>query len=166
MRHLIIVSTVIATTALLVTSTPMRAGVTAVDVPAIGLNGDINGAEVFPLDSPWNTPVDKEAVDPASAAIIARMGADKPLIPEFGSNQHGVPFGIPYVVVGQSQHPMPIVFDDDRQSDQGSYPIPVGVPMEVRNGSTTGRLIVLNRDEHRLYEVTDAYRETNGWHAV
>ena len=86
MKQLSVFSTVVATAALLLASSSMRGGVTAVDIPTLGINGDLNGMQVFPPDNPWNTRVDKQAVwDPMSDKIIARMGADKPLVPDFGS---------------------------------------------------------------------------------
>lgn len=153
-----------ALAAVLMASTGSRAGVISVDVPTLGVNGNINGFAIFPPDNPWNTPVDKEPVDPMSDAIIARIGADKPLIPEFGSNRHGAPFGIPYVVVDQTQLRIPTAFDNVDQSDGGQYPIPIDAPIETTDGKSRRRLIVLALDEHKLYEVSEAYREMEGWH--
>jgi len=98
-----------------------------------------------------------------SDAIIKRIGADKPLTPEFGANRHGGPFGMPYVVVDDNQVRMPMVFDDVDHSDGGSYPIPVGAPIEINDDTNRRRVIIIDRGERCLYELTDAYRETNGW---
>lgn len=136
------------------------------DVPALGVNGDLNGFPVLPHDNPWNTRVDKLPVDPQSDAIIRRMGADKPLVAGFGANLRGGPFGMPYIVVGLAQQRLQTVFDDSNHSDGGWYPVPLNAPIEIAAYGTGGRhVIVLDRDERRLYELSNAYRESDGWHA-
>ena len=57
-------------------------------------NASLGGRQVFPPDNPWNQDVSGEPVDPRSAGIIGRIGADLPLFPDFGDS-----FGKPYVVV-------------------------------------------------------------------
>ena len=164
MKHTRIISTVVAVVSLLA-ATSTQAGVTAVDVPDLGVNASMNGLQVFPADNPWNTPVDKSAVDPMSDAIIARIGKDKALAPEFGARRDGGPSGFPYLVVGSSTATVPTLFDDKDHSDQGPYPLPPGTPVELRGGKNRRRVIVVSRDERRIYELVQAYREGNGWHA-
>ena len=58
------------------------------------------GCALFPADNPWNQRVDTLPVAANSAAIIASIGADTGLHPDFGSGMwDGGPIGIPYDVV-------------------------------------------------------------------
>src|SRR5262249_51619242 len=52
-------------------------------LPNLGVNASLNGRCVFPSDNPWNTDIFKAPVDPNSAALIASIGLDKPLHPDF-----------------------------------------------------------------------------------
>src|SRR5207253_6617751 len=68
-------------------------------VPATGPGASLHGRRVFPPDNPWNQDISGAPVDPRSDAIIASIGADKPVHPDFGSGLwQGAPNGIPYVV--------------------------------------------------------------------
>ena len=67
----------------------------AAPAPELGVNANLHGKRPFLADSLWNQDVSKLPVDPKSQAIIARIGADKPLHPDFGTGT----IGIPYVVV-------------------------------------------------------------------
>src|SRR5687767_8398035 len=62
-------------------------------------NQSLHGRGIFPPDDPWNTNISQEAVDENSSTLIAAIGADRPLHPDFGTTYHGAPLGIPYVVV-------------------------------------------------------------------
>jgi len=163
LRQMRILLAAAITATMVLTSSSTRGGVTAVDIPTLGVNGDLNGMQIFPPDNPWNTPVDKQPVDPMSSAIIAKIGPDKPLIPEFGASRHGGPHGFPYVVVGIAQRRIPTYFDNDVQSDTGSYPIPNDAPVEIQERKNARRMILLSREERRLYEISYAYSESNGW---
>src|SRR4051812_42442030 len=55
------------------------------------------GKRLFPDDNPWNQDISKELVDPNSAKLIASIGVDRPLHPDFGTVYQGAPSGIPYV---------------------------------------------------------------------
>lgn len=122
---------------------------------------------LFPADNPWNTPVDSAAVDPNSAALIASIGTAGTLHPDFGADWNGGPFGIPYVVVPGTQEKVPITFEIADESDPGPYPIPADAPIEGGATATGDRhVIVVDRDNRRLYELFDAHPQPDGsWRA-
>jgi hypothetical protein len=135
-------------------------------VPALGIGASLNGKRPFPDDNPWNQRVDDAQVDPNSDALIASIGVDGHLHPDFGADWDGGPFGIPYVVVDGSTPGVPVSFDYDDESDPGPYPIPDGAPVEGGNDSDGDRhVIVINRDTWTLYELFAAYPDGDGWTA-
>ena len=82
-----------------------------------GANASLGGTRLLPEDSPWNQDISSAPVDPKSGAILARIGMDKPLHADFGSEWEGVPLGIPYVVVGTDQEEVPLAFEIPEESD-------------------------------------------------
>ena len=128
----------------------------------------IAGCAVFPANNYWNTPVDRLPVDSNSAAYVATIGADKPLVPDFGSGTfQGGPIGIPFVVVPGSQPKVPISFQYADESEPGPYPLPPDAPIEGGSQSTGDRhVLVIDRDNCVLYEVFSSYPQTDGsWKA-
>ncbi|MGV8910352.1 MAG: hypothetical protein ACOH1Y_15325 [Propionicimonas sp.] len=142
-------------------ATPLRATVAKV---SLGKGASLHGKRVFPSDNPWNTPVDTQPVDPNSAALIASIGANTTLHPDFGANWNGGPFGIPYVVVKGKQRKVKVTFTYAGESDKGKYPVPKAAPVE--KGSDR-HVIVLDRDHWKLYELFNAHRVkgTTRWKA-
>jgi hypothetical protein len=122
----------------------------------------LHGARPFPDDNPWNTPIDQEPVDPNSARLIASIGLDVNLHPDFGANWDGGPFGIPYVVVSGSQAKSAVSFDYADESDMGPYPIPANPPIEAGGDR---HILMIDRDNWKLYELYAAEKGGNGWHA-
>ena len=92
--------------------------------PGLGPGASLEGRRPFPDDNPWNTAVDQDPVDLNSDALIARIGANAALHPDFGANWNGGPFGIPYVVIDSTIPLVPVTFTYDDESDPGTYPIP------------------------------------------
>lgn len=90
----------------------------------------LGGRRPFPADNPWNTDVSQAPVDPNSTTLIASMGLDTGLHPDFGTVWNGAPNGLPYVVVAGDQPLVPVSFDYAGESDPGPYPIPVDPPIE------------------------------------
>lgn len=134
-------------------------------MPDLGVNSDMNGYRPFPADNAWNTPIDNEPVDPNSTNIIANIGANTGLHPDFGANWNGGPFGIPYVVVSGSQARVPMTFDYDDESDPGPYPIPPNPPIEGGPSSSGDRhIIVIDRDNKELWETFYSFPSGSGWH--
>lgn len=135
-------------------------------VPGLGLNASLVPRLLFPAGNPWNQPVNTEPVDPRSAEIIAFIGLDKSLHPDFGADWNGGPFGIPYVVVSGDQPKVPVTFDYADESDPGPYPIPPNPPIEGGPSSTGDRhILIVDADRWILYELFAAYPNGNGWRA-
>ena len=79
----------------------------------------------FPPDNPWNQDISNAPVDPNSARLIAAIGADDRLHPDFGTVYRGVPNGIPYIVVSGSQPSARVNLTSyASESDPGPYPSP------------------------------------------
>jgi hypothetical protein len=143
---------------------PARAAVNPVQ---LGVNGSLGGRRPFPDDSPWNQDIAREPVDPNSDALIAAIGKDKPLKATFGAFHEGSPMGISYVVVAGSQPRVPVHFEDPDESDPGPYPLPPDGPFTTgpRGGEATP-VIVLDRDNWKLYELGLPRYAGPGWNAV
>src|SRR5438046_3075508 len=132
-------------------------------IPDLGPAANMNGYRPFPDDSPWNTPIDTDPVDPNSANLINTIGLDRNLHPDFGANYNGGPFGIPYMVVSGSQARVPMSFYYRDESDAGPYPIPPNAPIEGGASSTGDRhVLIIDRDAHRLYETYDSQPKNGG----
>ena len=78
--------------------------------------------QVFPPDNPWNTDIRAWKLHPDSKAIVASVGADKPLRynPDMG-----------YVLVPPGQKLVPVKLTEyPAESDPGPYPVPDSIPIE------------------------------------
>ncbi|HEX6715063.1 MAG TPA: hypothetical protein VF066_16855, partial [Thermoleophilaceae bacterium] len=88
-------------------------------------------------DNPWNRNISQDAVDPMSDTYIRYMGsspgADWNLRQDWGTGDEPF-YGIPWVVVPQSQPLVPITFDPSDnasdESDKGPFPFPQDIPIE------------------------------------
>ncbi|PRC94219.1 hypothetical protein [Solimicrobium silvestre] len=136
---------------------------------SLGVGASLNGAVPFPADNAWNTNISGAPVDPNSDALIASIGINTGLHPNFGSALwDGAPNGIPYVVVSSSQALVPVNFAAyPTESDPGPYPIPANAPIEGQlvSGAAFGgdrHVLVVDRDTNRLYETYNSYPNTNG----
>lgn len=145
----------------------------AARTPAMPLGVNVPlGRRVLAPDSAWNLRIDHVPVDPQSDKLIASMGADAPLHPDFGPEYRGLPSGIPYVVVSGDEKRYPVTFDDGgAESDHALYPIPDNPPIE---GVSPGKLptdegdhhvIVIDRDNAKLYELYYVRFIDGRWHA-
>ncbi len=130
--------------------------------PELGVNAGLNGYRPFPASDAWNTVVDKAPVDPNSDALIASIGRDKPLHPDFGTVYNGTPSGIPYVVVSGNTPRVPVTFEYKDESDPGPYPVPPDAPIEGGpNGKGDRHILILDRDNLKLYELFSAYPQNS-----
>jgi len=123
---------------------------------------------LLPPDNPWNTRVDVLPLDPNSTDYIAHMAPETGLHPDFGTVWGGAPIGIPYVVVPGDQPKVPIDFYYPDESDPGPYPIPPDAPVEGAGGLLDDgdrHVLVLDTDNRLLYEVYDAHKDGDHWHA-
>ncbi len=130
-----------------------------------GGNTNIDGCKVFPADNEWNRDVSGDPVDANSdqyiAFILANGGQD--VHPDFGSNPE---YGIPYVVVPETQPKVPVTFDYADESDPGPYPIPPDAPIEGgANASGDRHVLVVQTGTCLLYETYDSHYVGPGWQA-
>ena len=118
---------------------------------------------VFPADNAWNRDISHRPVAADSAALIASIGLDKPLHPDFGTEAN---YGIPYVVVNKTQPKVPVAFQYAAESDSGPYPVPPDAPIEGGPKATGDRhVLIVDRDNWRLYELFDAHYDGKTWRA-
>jgi hypothetical protein len=131
--------------------------------------GSLAGVTIFPASDPWNQDVSRDPVDPSSDSIIASIGAEGSLHPDFGTVYDGKPIGIPYVVVGRTQPGVRVEFEYRDESDGGLYPIPPDAPIEGGPQSDGDRhVLVIDRDNGMLYELFAAHPLEGGrsWKAA
>src|SRR5436190_23016936 len=120
--------------------------------PQPARDSSLAGITIFPASDPWNQDISREPAEPNSDTIIAKIGPDTPLHPDFGPEYQGHPSGIPYVVVGGKQPKVKVEFEYDGESDPGPYPIPADAPIEGGPQSQGDRhVLVIDRDNRRLY---------------
>jgi len=129
----------------------------------LGPNVSLKGRRPFPADNPWNRDISRDPVDPNSDAIVASIGLDKRLHPDFGTVWQGAPSGIPYVVVDGKQPRVPVRFEYADESDPGPYPIPPDAPIEGGpNAKGDRHVLVIERDSWKLYETFSSYPQDGG----
>ena len=145
---------------------PAAAPAQAPDI-ALGPNASLNGMRLLPDDSPWHRDISDDPVDPNSQKILARIGLDKTLRADFGTQFEGAPMGIQYVVVSGAQKKVPVSFTYADESDPGPYPVPLNAPIEGGPKGTGDRhVLVLDRDAWTLYELFNAFPDgKGGWKA-
>jgi hypothetical protein len=144
--------------------------IVAAPLPDLGVGASLRGKRLFPADNPWNEDISALPVDSNSGNLIASIGLNTGLHPDFGTVWAGAPNGIPYVVVSGSQMKVPINFTAyGSQSDPGPYPVPTDAPIEGGvNGNGDRHVIVIDRDNWKLYELFSAYPVNGGasWNAA
>ncbi len=118
---------------------------------------------IFPANNPWNERVDTLPVAADSAQIIASIGLDTGLHPDFGSGLYdGGSIGIPFDVVSKATPLSKVTFDYSDESDHVGYPIPKTVHIE---SGSDHHAILVDKSSCRLYELFDLQRTASGWHA-
>jgi hypothetical protein len=123
---------------------------------------------VFPASNVWNRPVAELPVAANSAALIASIGLDTGLHPDFGSGRYaGRPIGIPFDVVSAKTPRSRVSFEYADESDRVRYPIPASVHIEGGRSSDGDRhALLLDRDACKLYELYALYPKAGGgWRA-
>ena len=124
------------------------------------------GRQIFPSDNPWNQDISGEPVDSNSAVLIASIGNDTGLHPDFGTFWDNRPMGFSYVVVPGTLAKSQVSFDYADESDSGPYPIPLNPPIEGGKNSDGDRhILMVDRDNWILYELFYAYKRSSGWTA-
>jgi hypothetical protein len=137
---------------------------------SLGQSASLNGFVPFPADNLWNKDISSSPVDANSAAIINFIGPGIGLHPDFGSGLYqGQSMGIPYLVVGSQQGPVPIVFTAyGDESDPGPMPIPVSALIEgyPAPGSGDRHVLVLDNNNCWLYELYSSVPNAASWNAA
>ena len=119
--------------------------------------------QTLPADNPWHWDVSRHKVHPDSAKIIASMGADTDLHPDFGKT-----YGIPYAVVSAKTKKQKILeWEYGDESDREPYPIPDNPPIEGGPDADGDRhILMVDRDAGMLYELYHVFPvEKKGWKA-
>jgi hypothetical protein len=118
---------------------------------------------IFPRTNAWNERVDRLPLAASSQAILATIGLNTGLHPDFGSGLYnGGKIGIPFDVVTRETPRARVGFLYADESDRIRYPITRGVHVEA--GSDRHALLI-DRDACRLYELYALQRTAGGWHA-
>jgi hypothetical protein len=118
---------------------------------------------MFPASFSTNRPVDRLPVLAGSDAIVASIGLDRGIHPDFGSGTwDGSPIGIPFTRVTRSTPRSHVSFDYADESDRVAYPLPGNVRIE---GGSDHHALLLDRGRCRLYELYALERIGSGWHA-
>lgn len=123
---------------------------------------------LFPSSSYWYADVSGLPVHRRSDRIIASMGDDSPLHPDFGSGTFaGGPIGIPFDVVPADQPLVRVRFRYASESDGRRYPVPVDASIEGGPDGDGDRHVLLWQQERcRLWELFDAHPRPDGsWRA-
>ena len=122
----------------------------------------LGNLQVFPADNPWNTDILIEDTDPNSDNIIASIGNELYLHPDFGTVWESAPIGIPYNLVGKDQPMKTISFQYNSESDPGPYPIP---PDALAESGSDRHILVIDTVNFKLYELFNAIRDHDNWTA-
>lgn len=143
---------------------PASPAPTPAATPELGSGASLHGKQLFPSDNPWNQDISNAPIDSNSANLIASIGLNTGLHPDFGTVYNGAPNGIPYIVVTGTQSRVPINFTAyGDESDPGPYPVPPNAPIEGGPTSTGDRhVLVVDRDDWKLYELGYAFPIGNG----
>ena len=131
--------------------------------------------QFFPSTYALNQAVDTAPLDTRSAAImsfILTTTGSTHLQNDFAAAKfQGASVGIPYIVTGNCQSPIPVVFRANStdgnfgdESDPGPYPIPLTAPIEG-NGKGDAHVLAVDIDNHVLYEMYNASTTKTNWEA-
>ena len=126
---------------------------------ALTSDGPPEACTLLPGSNVWNRRVDELDVASNSATMIATIGADEDLHPDFGEY---LAYGIPINVVGTSTPRSTVGFDYDDESDHVPYPIPPSPRIE---GGGDRHILMWDVDACHLYELFAAERIGGQWHA-
>ena len=128
-------------------------GPTAAPIPPL------SACSIFPASNVWNRRVDGLPVAANSAAMIAAIGLDASLHPDFSAAGG---YGIPFNVVGSSTPRSRVSFQYADESDAGPYPIPAKPKIE---GGSDRHLLMVDTNACTLFELYAATKGTSGWTA-
>ena len=132
------------------------------------------GNTLFPADNPWNEKITDAPVAANSATLIASIGANTSLHPDFGTTYGGALNGIPVNFVTGSQPKINVVVDAyASESDLVPVPIPAnavieGDPLPTAQNTGDRHLLVYDETNNVEYELFNASRPSENadgqWH--
>ena len=114
---------------------------------------------VFPAGNVWNQDISALPVASNSDTLIAYIGLDTGLHPDFGSYRG---YGIPYNTVPGSQRKLTVRFDYSSQSDHVGYPIPRRPRIEA---GSDHHMLIVDSGTCKLYEMWNVRHTRRGWRA-
>ena len=114
---------------------------------------------VFPAGNVWNQDISALPVASDSDTLIAKIGLDTGLHPDFGSYRG---YGIPYNTVPGTQRKVTVRFDYSSQSDHVGYPIPRRPRIEA---GSDHHMLIVNSGSCKLYEMWNVRHTRRGWRA-
>jgi hypothetical protein len=117
---------------------------------------------LFPSDNVWNKRVDSLPVRGDSSTLIASIGVDAYLHPDFSSTAYngGLGYGIPFNKVNLSTPTSNVAFRWADESDAGPYPIPSSPKIE---GGSDRHLLMWDTEGCGLYELFNARKSNGAW---
>ncbi len=129
--------------------------------PAAGSGTTVPGAPgcpMFPANNVWNTDISKLPVDSHSAAWPGSMAAGRTYLhPDFGPDQGGYPYGVPFNVVTDAHPLVRVTFEYASESNRARYPF--GPDIRIEGGQSAGgdrHAIMVNKNTCKLYELWNA----------
>ncbi|MGZ8562633.1 MAG: hypothetical protein ACXWWU_03340 [Candidatus Limnocylindria bacterium] len=114
--------------------------------------------KVFPSSNVWNRDISTLPLAADSATLIASIGLDANLHPDFSATGYGIPIN----VVNASTPRVSVSFQYDDESDPGPYPIPANPEVE---GGSDRHIILWDKAACMLYELYAAAKSGGSWHA-
>jgi hypothetical protein len=121
---------------------------------------------MFPADNIWNTDISKLPVDPHSTAWLRSMHSSTTFLhPDFGPDQGGYPYGIPYAIVTSAHKTVPVKFVYAGQSNRVRYPLGPDTPIEGGTNApanTDRHALMVNKSTCTLYELWQARYSAKG----
>jgi len=114
---------------------------------------------VFPAGNVWNQDISALPVASNSDTLIANIGLDTGVHPDFGSYRG---YGIPYNTVPGSQRKLTVRFDYSSQSDHVGYPIPRRPRIEA---GSDHHMLIVDSGTCKLYEMWNVRHTRRGWRA-
>jgi hypothetical protein len=119
---------------------------------------------MLPASNVWNTDISKLPVNSRSAAWMRSMNSAHTFLhPDFGPNQGGYPYGMPFNVVTSRHSKISVKFHYASDSNKGPYPF--GSDTRIEGGKNAGgdrHAIMMNRSTCTLYELFDARYSSRG----
>lgn len=113
---------------------------------------------LFPASNVWNRDIAALPVRADSETLIASIGLDGGLHPDFSATGSGIPINVVSPATARSA----VTFQYASESDAGPYPIPAKPLIE---GGSDRHLLMWDKTECMLYELFAAARNGNGWTA-